>query len=241
MGGGQMRIPNRAGGPSRVLVRRRGRGRALEIDGTFASFYEPGRAGTGSVWDALAAPLLLLPPGRRRRVLILGLGGGSAARLLRALAPRAHIVGVELDPDVVEAARRFLDLDGLGVELVRGDALAFLRRSRRSFDVVVDDVFVGRGRAVRKPDWLPAPGLALAARRVAPGGLLLSNALDEAPAAERLLRRLFPRVLRLAVEDYDNRILVGGPSPLAARALRAAAGAHPLLRPVLPRLSFRSL
>jgi spermidine synthase len=224
-----------------VRVRRRGRGRSLEVDGAWASFYQPGRASTGSVWDALAAPLLLLPPGRRRSVLILGLGGGSAARLIRALAPRARIVGVELDPAVVEAARRWFDLDRLGVELVLGDALAFLRRSRRTFDAVIDDVFVGRGRGVRKPDWLPAPGLGLASRRVAPGGLLLSNALDEAPAAERALRWLFPRVLRLAVEGYDNRILVGGPGPLSARALRAAAAAHPLLRPVLCRLSVRSL
>jgi len=57
---------------------------ALErIDGTFASWYEPGRAVTGSVWDALAAPILLLPRARRSRVLILGLGGGSAARIVR--------------------------------------------------------------------------------------------------------------------------------------------------------------
>jgi spermidine synthase len=226
---------------TRVRVRRRGRGRALEIDGTFASFYQPGCASTGSVWDALAAPLLLLPPWRRRSVLVLGLGGGSAARLVRALAPRARIVGVELDAGVVRAARRWFDLDGLGIELVQGDALAFLRRSRRHFDAVIEDVFVGQGRGVRKPGWLPLPGLALAARRVARGGLLASNALDEAPAAARELARLFPRVLALSVDGYDNRILVGGPGPLAARPLRAAASAHPLLGPALPRLSFRSL
>ena len=77
---------------SRVRVESSRRGRSLRIDGTFASFYDPERVTTGSVWDALVAPLLWLPPPKRRSVLILGLGGGSAARLVRNVAPRARIV-----------------------------------------------------------------------------------------------------------------------------------------------------
>ena len=60
---------------------------------------------TRCVWDAIAAPILWLPESRRRRILILGLGGGSIARIARALAPKAEIVGVELDRDVVRLAR----------------------------------------------------------------------------------------------------------------------------------------
>ena len=90
--------------PNRVEVKRIGNARALRIDGTFASWYEPGQQVTGSVWDALAAPLLLLPKPRRNRVLILGLGGGSAARVVRALAPKARITGVEIDPVCRSAA-----------------------------------------------------------------------------------------------------------------------------------------
>ena len=78
----------------RVEVKLGRRGRSLRIDGTFASYYEPGLPLTGSVWDALALPLVLLPPARRRSVLVLGLGGGSVARVVRALAPAACIVGV---------------------------------------------------------------------------------------------------------------------------------------------------
>ena len=73
-------------GRPRVEVKLGRRGRSLRIDGTFASYYEPGIPITGSVWDALAAPLVLLPPSRRRSVLVLGLGGGSVARVVRALA-----------------------------------------------------------------------------------------------------------------------------------------------------------
>jgi spermidine synthase len=226
-----------AGGDVRVL--RRGGALELRVDGTFASLYREETPRTGSVWDALAAPILALAPERRRSLLVLGLGGGSAARLARALAPGARIVGVEIDPRVVALARSRLGLDELGLEVVRADAERFLARCRERFDAVLEDVFIGPGRAVRKPDWLLAGGLARAAACVAPGGVLASNALDEAPAVARGLAAAFPRVLRIDVAGYDNRILVGGPAPLAARALRAAVAASPLLAPSLANLSFR--
>ena len=107
------------------------------------------------------------------------------------------------------------------------------------FDAVLEDVFVGPGRAVRKPDWMLAHGLALAAARVARGGVLASNALDEAPAVARILAALFPGRLRIEVADFDNRVLVGGPRGLSARTLRAAVAASPVLSPSLRSLHFR--
>ena len=224
----------------RVAVERRRGALSLRVDGTFASSYRPGSALTGSVWDALAAPLAWLPPMRRRSVLVLGLGGGSAARLVRAMAPRCRVVGVESNAEVLRAARRWFDLDALDIEVVHGCARQYLRRCRARFDVIIEDVFVGRARDVHKPDWLPEPGLPSAARLLHRGGLLVSNAIDEAPEVSRSLRALFPRTVRIAVEDYDNVVVVGGPAGLSARGVRAAATAHPLLRQTLPRLSFRS-
>jgi len=224
----------------RIRIRETRRGRTLQIDGTFASFRPNVGTATGSVWDALVAPLLALPPQCRRSVLILGLGGGSAARLARALAPAASIVGVELDAAVVAAARRHFGLDALGVEVVCADARDVLVRERRRFDLVIEDVFVGRGRAVRKPAWLPDPMLALAARRVAAGGILVSNSIDEAPAVQRALRALLPHALELRVAGYDNRIFAASTRPLDARALRAAVAADATLAPTLGKLSLRA-
>jgi len=234
-------MPPRARQPqaNRVEVKRSGKGRALRINGTFASWYEPGNEVTGSVWDALAAPLLLPPKHRRDRVLILGLGGGSAARVGRALAPRARITGVEIDAGVVRAARRWFDLDGLGVEIVKGDALLYLEQTRRRFDVILDDVFVGNRRNIRKPDWLPDPGLALAAGRLRPGGILVSNAIDEAASVAREMRRLFVSTLQLAIEDYDNRVLVGAGFPLSGLSLRAALTRNPTLATTARRFKSR--
>src|SRR5262249_32797974 len=110
-----------------------------------------------------------------------GPGGGGGARAGRAPPRRARAGGAEMTPEVVRAARRHFGLDALGVEVVLADAQAWLERARGRFDLVIEDVFTGRGRQVRKPVWLPRPGLGLAARRVAPGGILTINALDDAP------------------------------------------------------------
>jgi spermidine synthase len=224
----------------RIRVHESRSGRTLEIDGTFASFWAHDGVATGSVWDALVAPLLALPAARRCSVLILGLGGGSAARIARAIAPAAHVVGVEYDPAVVAAARRHFDLDALGVEIVCGDARDVLRRERRRFDLVIDDIFIGAGRAVHKPAWLPLPYLPLAAKRVAPGGVLVSNSIDEARAVRRAMRALRPHVLELRIDDYDNRVFAGSTAALDARALRAAIAASPALAPTLAKLSVRA-
>ena len=85
------------------------------------------------------------------------------------------------------------------------------------------------------------PGLARAARRLARRGILASNALDEAPAVSAAMEDLFPSVVRIEVDDYDNRIFVGCSSGLTGRGLRRAVAATAVLAPTLRRLSFRSL
>jgi len=204
------------------------RGRELCVDGTFASLFRPGQVTTGSVWDALAAPLLSLPPGRRESVLLLGLGAGSAARLARALLPGARIVGVERDPEVIRVAREHFGLDGLGLEVVLADAHRFLAEGRSRFDAVLEDIFVGSGPRVRKPDWLPKPGLALAARRLYPGGLLATNSLDEAALAAQLIRAQVGPPISIEVADYDNRILAAGPVGLSDRKSTRLNSSHRL-------------
>ncbi|MFP6640453.1 MAG: methyltransferase domain-containing protein [Myxococcota bacterium] len=214
-------------------------GRELIVDETFASLHRPGEIATLNVWDAIAAPLLALPESRRKRVLLLGLGGGSVARIIRALAPGALIVGVEFDSEVVAAARAHFGLGALRLEVIVADALDVLRRERRRFDLVVEDLFVGHGDAVRKPDWIPAPGLDLAERLLRPGGLLVSNNLDEARRVGVHLRARFPGLLSLEVDDYENRVFVAGPARLDARTLRAAVARDPVLGESVETMHFR--
>ena len=209
----------------RVRVQDGAYGRELIVDETFASLYRPGHIATGCVWDGIAAPLLGLPPERRRSVLVLGLAGGSAARIARALAPDALIVGVELDAEVVAVARDAFDLDALGLELIVDDALAVLKRERRRFDAILEDVFIGRGDAVRKPSWVPEPAHRLAARRLRPGGILVSNTLDEAAVVGRALTAAHEAVVRIEIETTTTASSPPGPqdSVRAAFAQRSRA------------------
>jgi spermidine synthase len=127
-----------------VDVRQRGDGsRVLELnEGVVAnSLWYPASVLTGGEWDMfLVVPPLVAHP--VRRVLVLGNGGGSTARSLAALYPRMTIDGVELDPAVTEAARRYLGLSGIPrLHVVTADARAYLRGTTTRYDVIAADVY----------------------------------------------------------------------------------------------------
>ena len=222
-----------------MRIRKVGSGCALEIDGTFASWYQPGELATGSVWDAIAAPVLLLPKNRPIQVLMLGVAGGSAARVIRALRPKAKITGVELDAAVVQAARRELALDAIGMEIIVADASDYLQRSRRRFDLIIDDLFIGNESEIHKPRWLPNPGFDWAQRRMREGALLVSNCLDEAREVSKSLSQQFPYLLRIDLSQYDNAIFAAGSKMMDARDLRRRIQEEPLLAAALPELRLR--
>jgi hypothetical protein len=127
------------------------------------------------------------------------------------------------------------------VRIVESDARSYLGRTRRQFDAILEDVFVGNARAIRKPGWLPTPGLGRAARHVARGGILVSNTIDETAEVAGVMRRLFPTTLGIDIADFDNRVVVGGPSVISGRLLRAAVANDRVLSPTLPQLRFRRL
>jgi len=213
--------------------------KTLVVDETFASFYRPGEIATHCVWDAIAAPILWLAPKRRRRILILGLGGGSVARIARALAPDAEIVGVELDPEVVRLARAHLDLDVLEIQVEIADALDWLKKAKGRYDAILEDVFIGSGDDVHKPDWIPEPAHRLARELLIPGGIFVSNTLDEHARVAKAMHEAFEGVVSIETEDYDNRVLVGGSGGLSGIGLRRCVAASPVLAESLPILSFR--
>ena len=227
----------------RIRVDDDGETRTLVVDDTFASFYRPGEIATHCVWDAIAAPILWLPRARRRRILVVGLGGGSVARLARALAPQAEITGIELDAEVIRLARAELELDALDIDVVVADARAWLEENARKpkrYDVILEDVFIGSGDAVHKPDWIPTPAHDCARRLLARGGVFVSNTLDEHARVTRALHARFDDVVAIETEDYDNRVLAAGSGGLTGAALRQKVAESPILAQSLPILSFRT-
>jgi spermidine synthase len=139
----------------------------------------------------------------------------------------------------VRLARRWFELDALGVEVVTDDAARFLRRTRARFDVVFEDVFMGDTRRLRKPPGFPLPALDHVQRILRPGGIAVCNTLDESAEVRVALAARFARLVRVTIDDYENQIFVASDGPLSAAALRGAVAADPVLAPSLGALSFR--
>jgi len=74
------------------------------------------------------------------RCLILGLGGGTVARLIKEYWPEAKITGVEIDPVMIELGTKYLGLKRNEIEIEIGDAYDF---NPRDFDLVIVDVYCG--------------------------------------------------------------------------------------------------
>lgn len=115
-------------------------------------------------------------------VLLLGLGAGSVVHLLRRdHGVRAPITAIEIDPVMIELARRHFALDAWSnLEVVAGDAIEWVGTSTRRFDLVVVDLF----HEARVPPACRGPAFLAALReRVAPGGLLVFNLVAGQPEA----------------------------------------------------------
>jgi hypothetical protein len=106
----------------------------------------------------------------RCSALLLGLGGGAMVRHLAALLPRCHLTIVEIDPMIVGLNRRHF---GVKQRVVIADALRFMARNRRIYDVVLVDLYDRRGFIAAAPMfWRNCMDA------VAPGGCLAVNWAD---------------------------------------------------------------
>ena len=119
--------------------------RRLHIDTPLGtqSIYDP----QASVFDLsyyynyfAALPALIEGP---ERVLILGHAGGSFTRLFNAFYPELQLTGVELDPAVTAMATETMGLNEAQVEIVHGDARAFLESEAGAYDLILVDTYHG--------------------------------------------------------------------------------------------------
>lgn len=79
-----------------------------------------------------------------RRVLVLGLGAGSIAVYLQRHVPDAAIDAVELDPGVIEVAKKYFGLrETANFRLIPGDARMYLNRHPEPYDLIFVDAFTG--------------------------------------------------------------------------------------------------
>ena len=79
-----------------------------------------------------------------KNILILGLGGGSAAKLLTNIFPQAEIVGVDIDPVMVKAGQKYLGLGEIDqLKTIICDARSYIKKNNHLHDLIIVDLYQG--------------------------------------------------------------------------------------------------
>jgi spermidine synthase len=150
------------------------------------------------------------------RALFIGLGGGSVPKRYARDYPGVVVDAVEIDPVVVDVARRYFHLESgprLRVETL--DGRAFLRRSRESWDVIGLDAYTSNAYGSTLPPHLSTREFfAEAADHLAADGHFVINVAAHpytpiGRAISRTLREVFPRQL-VFVTQGGNTVFVAG-------------------------------
>ncbi len=199
----------------------------FRVAGAVHAWWHRDRFLTGLAWDNLAAGALLRPDGPPRSLLMLGLAGGTTLRILRHLLPDCRFTAVEIDPRIIELARRHMQLDKIGVEVVVADAYEWAAGSRRHFDIVIDDCYLTGAEDVFRPQTRAGWGVDLLAERLRPGGLLLTNLITGSghrrmqSRTRAAFKRRFDGVRSVITPESMNETLVGGDAVRPGGALDA--------------------
>ena len=234
---------------------------ALNEGQALHSWYHPTRLVSGGIWDAFAlAPLFAPGEGIGNReyggthpyslvptpssLLVIGLAGGTTARQYTAIYGPLDIVGVEIDPLLVEVGRRYFGMDLPNLRPVVADGRTWLQTDRGRYDVVIVDAY----RQPYIPFHLTTEEFFSAAwDHLSDNGVLVIN-VGHSPTDLRLLdtlgatlRAVFPSVYAVSPEGSYNSLLVATrrPSRLADFQARAQAVEQPTLRQILATLGER--
>ncbi len=150
-----------------------------------------------------------------RRILVVGLGGGTLPMFLRKHYPAATIDVAEIDPDVLDVAKRFFGfVEDERMRAHVGDGRQFIENARQSdYDIVFLDAF--GARAV--PKQLTTREFLQAARRVlVTSGVVVSNVWRPSanPLHDSMVRthqEAFEELFVLDVPEDVNNILLALP------------------------------
>ncbi|MCU0777813.1 MAG: methyltransferase domain-containing protein [Akkermansiaceae bacterium] len=190
----------------------------FRVAGAAHAWFHQRRFLTGLAWDMIAASALLGKRDPPRSVLMLGLAGGTAFRILRHLLPDCRLTAIDIDGEIIDLARKHMELDTLGIEIITTDAYAWLAENRRTFDAVIDDIYLAGKTDVFRPQAWGGGLLRHLRRAVAPGGVLAVNLVTGhghrtmQSLTRRILRQNFPVVRSITSPEAMNEVLVAGKS-----------------------------
>ncbi len=152
------------------------------------SVYFPGSERTDMYFDHMTGIVPLAGEGSRLRTAILGLAGGSLIRQYLTVFPpdvEPDIIGVEVDPEVIEVGREFFAVGEMPIDIVNEDGRIFLANSEREFDVIFTDAY--STQMYIPSHMVSIEFFELTKQRLAPGGLVSMNVNAPARDSELLL------------------------------------------------------
>jgi len=185
------------------------------------SIYDPQNLQTGGPWDYMVIADAFRPAqnseARPNDVAILGLAGGTSARQLNAaFGSDVKITGVEIDPDILDVARKYFHLDDSGVHAVDGDARYWLDTQAGLYDVVVMDAY----RQPYIPFHLTTREFFSEVRNhLRPGGVAVVNAGRTATdfrlvdAIASTMAAVYPSVFLVDVPEFANTLVYASTQP----------------------------
>jgi len=149
---------------------------------------------------ARAMPVGLALVEEPKRVLIVGLGGGTIPSFLHKHYPRMTIDVVDIDPDVVDVARRFFGFrEDSMMRAHVADGRRFIEACRHPYDVIFLDAFGSENI----PYHLATREFLLAVRRaLSPDGVVVGNIWS------RHANRLHDAMIRTYQDVFDELYLV---------------------------------
>ncbi len=92
-------------------------------------------------WESMVPESLALDSDSR--ALILGLGGGTEAKIITKRFGNVAIDGVEIDPLMVELGCKYFSLEQPNLNIIVADAADFVKEARYKYDLICIDTFIG--------------------------------------------------------------------------------------------------
>lgn len=153
-----------------------------------------------------------------KRVLMAGLGGGSTQRAYQHYSTNVTVHTVELDPVVVEVAKKFFGVtESARHRIFTDDARVYLRRTTNTYDVILMDAYTTTRYGSSLPPHLTTREFfTSASQHLGTNGVLAYNVIGQTDgwrakvigALYRTMKEVFPQVYLFPAEDSQNVVMI---------------------------------
>jgi predicted membrane-bound spermidine synthase len=178
------------------------------------SVYNPGTLVTNGPWEqVLVAPFFNsagILPSNIKSMAIVGLAAGTTARQATAVFPDIKIDGFEIDPKIVDVARKYFDMNEPNLNVLVQDGRTGLENSSNSYQIISIDAY--------RPPYIP-PHLTtqeffqIVRNHLTEDGAMVIN-VGRSPTDRELvnalyntIRSVFPSVYVMDIPNTMNSIL----------------------------------